>query len=258
MEDTEDDLTFEDDVSREPTLSDREIKDVQNKIRELDKYPIEETKTRNIIMLGRSGSGKSTATSLIKDICAKPAFASLFSETVEPRFQSFSLDDKDNACKYTLNITDTPGVQEVKPMGENARSDDAIIETVKYCLKNEVTRIHALMIFASFEQRITQPDIIAFKTYLDMFYDERVSIGICITRSEGKDKEWEEKTADDLKRHRYFNEVLNRPNIQILFSGCIDETKIKESKDVRTLFKHYNEIYNKRKKNDQLHFWSIK
>jgi len=73
-------------------------------------------------MLGRSGSGKTTAINVIKDTYAKPQRRSLFSDTnISSRIQSFSLDDSKNSIIYTLNIVDTLGVNEVKPMGQDAR-----------------------------------------------------------------------------------------------------------------------------------------
>jgi len=234
-------------VEVKPILTQDKINAVQRKLRSLDNFPLEETRTRNLLMLGRSGSGKSTAICIIKDTCALPQPQSLFSDTVGPRFQSFSLDDKRSKMKYSVNIIDTPGVQEVKPMGENARSDGAILETIKYCLKNEITRIHTLMIFASFEGRLSELDYEAFKIYLEMFYDKKVSIAFCITRSEGRDQAWRDSIVSDLKQDKYFSKMLEiHSNIKIFFTGCVDQTRVNEATDVTTLFLRYNEIYNYR------------
>lgn len=240
-------LSLVEDVKIVSKLDVQQIQAVKDKIRSFDKFPLESTKTRNIIMLGRSGSGKSTAIDILKDICAQPRPQSLFSETVDPRFQSFSLDDVEAKMKYTLNIIDTPGVQEVKPIGEYARSDNAILDTIKYCLKNEITRIHTLFIFASFEQRITILDKEAFKLYLDMFYNDQINIAFCITRSEGQDEEWKSKIVSDLTIDDYFKDLLQKPNVNIFFTGCVSNPRVATASDMRTLFGYYNEIYNMRR-----------
>jgi len=248
-EDTNDDYNFvlEEEVKQGTLLKDHEINGVQRSIRKQDKFPLEETQTRNIIMLGRSGSGKTTAIGVFKDPCSLPRPQSLFSDTVGARFQSFSLDDFDRKVKFSVNIVDTPGVGEVKPMGENARSDEAIIETIKYCLKNEITKIHTLLIFASFGERISPSDKSAFKIYLDMFYDQKVSIAFCITKSEGKSEEWKKTIIDDLSKDEYFSKILKTENIKIFFTGCVDQLRIDEAPTTAALFKRYNEIYNKRR-----------
>jgi len=175
---------------------------------------LEETKTRNIIMLGRSGSGKTTAIGVLKDPCALPRPQSLFSDTVGARYQSFALDHKDMNIKYSVNIIDTPGVQEVKPIGQEARSDGAILDTIKYCLKNEITRVHTLLIFASFGGSISPADKDAFKIYLDMFYDKEVNIAFCITKSEGSDEAWRNGVVEDLKQDPFFSKVLEKKKCQ--------------------------------------------
>jgi len=242
-----DSLTISDKIELKSKLTVNQINLVKNKIRSLDKYPLESTKTRNIIMLGRSGSGKSTAIDVLKDICSVPRPQSLFSETVDARFQSFSLDDLEAKIKYTLNIIDTPGVQEVKPMGENSRSDDAILDTIKYCLKNEITKIHTLFIFTSFEQRITALDKSAFKIYLDMFYNPSTNIAFCVTRAEGQDIDWKNNIINDLNKDEYFQNILKKDNVKIFFTGCVNNTRVNSASDITTLFGYYNEIYNMRK-----------
>ena len=223
-------------------LSDDVLRAIRKKIRELDDYPMEETKNRAVIMLGRSGSGKSTACKVIKKITAAQESKSLFSTTVSPRFTSFSLDDRAHQIKYTLSVIDTPGVQEVCPEGQDPRSDDAILETVKYCLKNEVTRLHVLFIFAAFELRITPLDKEAFKVYLDMFYNEKLQIAFCITRAEGRGREWRAKVEEDLRKDSFFGPVLDRPNVKLFFCGVVEQRTIRNAPNPKSLLKKYSEI----------------
>jgi len=231
-----------------PALGTPIIEAVRGKIRTEDQYPLEATKTRNIIMLGRSGSGKSTAVAVLKDPCDLPTKQSLFSDTYGAKFQSFAIDDKKTKTKYSINIIDTPGVQEVKPMGENARSDESIIETIKVCLKNEITKIHTLLIFASFDGRISVADKAAFEIYLRLFYDTHVNIAFCITKTEGKDRSWEEQIEKDLRNDEFFTRVVNTENIKMYFMGCVDQLRVNESSGASDLFMRYNDIYIKREK----------
>jgi GTPase SAR1 family protein len=228
------------------SLPNEVIREIQNRVRSKDPFPIEETKTRNIIMLGRSGSGKTTAINVIKDICAKPQRRSLFSDTVGARFQSFSLDDTKAQIKYTLNIIDTPGVNEVKPMGQDARSDSSILDTVKFCLKNEITKVHALFIYVSFGERIHDLDKKAFQIYLDMFDVEDVAIAFCITKSEGRTKKECDEILNDLKSETYFSQVLDKPNVTVFFTGCVNDFMISSSTTEKTLIKYYTDVHKRR------------
>jgi len=225
-----------------------EINKLKKQVRGNNAYSLEETKTRNVLIVGRTRSGKSTAVGVLKDPCHEPKDMSIFSDTVDPKFQSFSLDDKDSATKYTLNIIDTPGLKEVKQMGAEARSDTAIINTINYCLKNEITKINVLLIFISFELGITQDDLSAFQSFIEKFGHDKIKIGICITRSEDKDKKWQTNIETQLNQHAYFNQVLKKPNISICFIGCVDPQKTSILSSVEDLKKLYIKVYNLRKK----------
>lgn len=246
---TQDDFFKEEieESKRNPIPSDQ-IAALKADVRSNNKYSLEETKTRNVLIVGRTRSGKSTAVGILKDPCFEPKQMSIFSDTVEPKFQSFSLDNTLTQVKYTVNVIDTPGLKEVKQMGIEARSDATIIETINYCLKNEITKINVLLIFISFELGVTKDDVDAFRSFLEKFGHESIKIGICITRSEDKDQQWQKNVEEQLNQHAYFNEVLKRPNISICFTGCVDPQKTALLSNVDDLKKIYIKVYNLRRK----------
>jgi len=216
-----------------------EVIALQNQIRKENQFCLEETKTRNVLIVGRTRSGKSTAIGVLKDPCHEPKEMSIFSDTVDPKFSSFSLDDKETSIKYTLNIIDTPGLKEVKKIGEDARSDEMILGTIKYCLKNEITKINSLLIFISFEIGVTKDDLDSFQSFLEKFGHDGIKIGICITRSEDKSDSWKKNVVEQLKQHSYFSQILEKPNIKICFIGCVDQVKgetVTNIKDLKSLF----------------------
>jgi len=253
---TQDDFFKEEieESKRNPIPSDQ-IAALKADVRSNNKYSLEETKTRNVLIVGRTRSGKSTAVGILKDPCFEPKQMSIFSDTVEPKFQSFSLDNTLTQVKYTVNVIDTPGLKEVKQMGIEARSDATIIETINYCLKNEITKINVLLIFISFELGVTKDDVDAFRSFLEKFGHESIKIGICITRSEDKDQQWQKNVEEQLNQHAYFNEVLKRPNISICFTGCVDPQKTALLSNVDDLKKIYIKVYNLRRKVLEIVFW---
>jgi len=234
--------------SRQYSIPEAEIGKLKKEVRDRNGFSLEETKTRNVLIVGRTRSGKSTAVGVLKDPCHSPKSMSIFSDTVEPKFQSFSLDNKESSTKYTLNIIDTPGLKEVKEVGVEARSDLAIMNTINYCLTNEITKINVLLIFISFELGITSDDLSAFQSFIEKFGHDNIKIGICVTRSEDKDKQWQTDIEEQLKKHVYFREVLKRPNICLCFIECVDPQKATILSNVDDLKKIYVRVYNLRKK----------
>jgi len=193
MSEEQDDNFFNLDDDKEEKIDEEKIKELFMSIRKKNKYPMEETQTRNVLIVGRTRSGKSTAVGVLKDPCYEPKGMSIFSDTVNPKFQSFSLDNKNKSIKYTINIIDTPGLKEVKKIGEDARSDQVILNTINYCLKNEIAKINTLLIFISFELGVAQEDLESFQIFIEKFYSKEIRIGLCITRTENKSDEWKKK-----------------------------------------------------------------
>lgn len=231
------------DIEEKGKLPADEVARLHNKVRNGNKYSLEETKTRNILMVGRTRSGKSTAVGVLKDPCFEPKEMSIFSDTVDPKFQSFSLDDTTKAVKYTVNVIDTPGLKEVRKMGEDARSDEVILNTINYCLKNEITKINILLIFISFELGVTQDDLNSFQTYLEKFGHDDIKIGICITRAEDKNQAWQEGIVSQLHQHAYFSSILKKENIKVCFIGCVDTVKNQTTTSIEDLQNLYVKVY---------------
>jgi len=172
-----------------------ELNKLLREVRINNKYPMEETQTRNVLMVGKTRSGKSTAVGVLKDPCYEPKAMSIFSDTFDPKFQSFSLDDKNRSIKYTINIIDTPGLKEMKRVGESARGDQVILNTINHCLENEITKINTLLIFISFDLGVGKQDLESFQTYIENFYSKDIKIGLCITRCENKSEDWKKKNS---------------------------------------------------------------
>lgn len=234
------------DLQAPNSLSDSEIDRLIADVLKADRYPIEETEIRNCLIVGRSRTGKSTACGVLKNPVYEPAGMSIFSDTREPKFQSFVLQDKARSKKYTLNIIDSPGVDEVKAMGTEARPDKAILDTIKYCVRNEVTKLHCLFLFVSFATGINRADINAFKLFFDNFYHANLKVAIVITRSESSDQTAKEHLVNELKQQEFFSRILAMSNVTVLFMGCVDQDTA--SKPYIDLIKNlYIHVYQMRK-----------
>jgi len=228
------------------SINPEELKNLIEEIQSNNEYLVERTETRNILMVGRARAGKSTTGQILKDPCFQPNEMCIFSDTVQPKFQSFSIQDKITKTKYTFNIIDTPGLKEVKRKGEETRSDSVILNVINYCLRNEITKINTLLIFISFDVGVTSDDVESFKTFLELFGHENIQIGFVITRAENKSEKWRESIKQQLNEHEYFSHVLQKTkNLKILFSGCVDQAGLVSN--IKDLKKLYLKVYAMRK-----------
>jgi len=97
-------------------------------------YKFRVTEVRNILLVGRSRSGKTTVIRTLRGVenAIKPL--TIFSDTKTVNFRNFSLQGE-NTLDYTFNIVDTPGLFEVKRTGQKARTDEEILDMIADCLK---------------------------------------------------------------------------------------------------------------------------
>jgi len=225
------------------------IENLKDFVRNANRHRLEISSVRNVMIVGKSRSGKSTAVGVLKDPTHEAETMSIFAESSGPRFQSFSLSDtKDDAVNYILNIIDTPGLHEEGRPGDVERTDESILKSISFCLKNEITKIHMLVICVSAFQGLAKEEVAVFTQYIDAFYHKDVPIVICVTRAEGKTEKEKAKMVEEFQQHRYFGPLLNRGNVFVEFMGCVDEGILTTATDEEQLKKMYKNVYKLRTK----------
>lgn len=218
-----------------------ELNCLRKELRKRDKFQLEETQSRNVLMVGRTRSGKTTAVGVIKDLCYQPNEMSIFSDTVNPKFQSFAIVNREENVKMTLNMIDTPGVFEVKEEEEKARTNEMILNVISQCAQNEITKIHCVIMFASFETGINPNDVEAIQLFSKIF--NGATVVLCITRSESKPETWKRKIIKELMSYEKLKGLLS--DDQVYFMGCFDSnTSELTRKD--DIFECYKRVYQMR------------
>jgi len=211
-------------TTHEPTIAEAERDEVRKIIYRNDEYKFIETETRNVLLVGRTRSGKSTAMEVLKDPCYVPKSDTIFSETVEPAFKSFSIQNivKEQTEEVTLNIIDTPGLFEVKDIESGSeRTNEAIKKTIAKCLEHEITNIHIIILFVTFEAGINPNDIKAMQIFLDMFGGSNLKICLCITHADGHDNDWQITRKEELMKYKATKEMIEKEGMEVIFMGCV-------------------------------------
>jgi len=233
----------------ESSLSQEVVDTVRLQIYNNNEFKLIETDTRNVLLVGRTRSGKSTTMEVLKDPCYIPKSDTIFSETVDARFKSFSIQNETNqrTCDVTLNLIDTPGLFEVKDIESGGeRTNEVIAQTIAKCLDNEITNIHVIMLFVTFEAGINPNDIKAMEIFLDMFGGGGVKICLCITHADNHDVKWQRTRKEELHKFEATKRLIETENMEILFMGCVGSTHNIHTED--ELLKQYKKVYLMRRK----------
>jgi len=236
-------------------LDQSQVNSVKKQIYDHNEFEFVETDVRNCLLCGRTRSGKTTTMGVLKDPCFSPEKASIFSETQNPKFVSFAINNRNDTIvqKYTISIIDSPGLFEVKDKEhiDAERTNEVIAQTIARCLENEITNIHCMIMFVTFEAGINRDDIESMKLFLDLFGGSGVSVALCVTHADKHADSWRNSIKEQILRHPELSILLEKEKMPIMFMGCVDTTdKLYSSEE--DLTEDYKNVYEMRK--DMLQF----
>ncbi|CAF4853478.1 unnamed protein product [Rotaria socialis] len=168
------------------------------------KFHVTRAEPRNIMLIGRTRTGKSTIKSLLVDPTVVPTDLTLKSDSRDPLFETFHVSDN----RIVLNIIDTPGLFEHGDDEMSIRDNDAILNTIEVCVNREITKFHVVCFCAAVTAGLNREDIDSLKLLVKFLGDE-ISKNSCliITRCESKDDQQREKMRKELSEDTYFKEI---------------------------------------------------
>jgi GTP-binding protein EngB required for normal cell division len=182
-------------------------------------YRLTEANQRNIMIIGRSRTGKSTIKSLLVDPTVVPDQMTLKSGTRDPDFKSFYIDDN----KIVLNIIDTPGLFERSDSKLDIRDNDTILKTIEMCINREITKFHVICFCVAITVGINEQDMQSL-TMLAEFLGPQVQSNSCliVTRCETKDEDQLAELDRELRKDTFFQKIVSYFGLGIYFSGSLN------------------------------------
>ena len=197
---------------------------------------------RNIILVGRTRTGKSTVKALLVDPTTVPDEFSLKSVTRRPIVESFFIGDH----RMVLNIIDTPGLFQRDASEVDIRDNEIILRTIGACVNREVTKLHVICFCMSVTCGINEMNIQPIKLLIDFFGPE-ASRNSCliITHCESKDDQERARIIAALRDTVYFKEFIDYFRLGVYFSGALDRDDYNKGNMV--LLRQFKTIHHYRK-----------
>ncbi|CAF1433565.1 unnamed protein product [Adineta steineri] len=178
----------------------------------LEDDPGLESIQRNILLLGRAKSGKTT----LKNILVDPRYQSVGISLCSSTVKQMTFDDSYNIGHLKLNIVNVPS----KMIDETSDLN----EINKICVEFGTVEYHLICFCVSINTGINEQDIELFKRLVEHFGNGKIRPNLClvVTRSESKDEESRETILDELENDVHFNYVIKQLGRGVYFSGALN------------------------------------
>jgi len=199
------------DVKRK-TLSNDVVDKIKFKFRSTNQIELINADIRNILFCGASRSGKSTCFGVFKDPCFCPSKTTMFSETQDTIFKTYSL--RNNKTKdvhgFVLSLIDSPGTFEIRSTKDEfkKRSNEEIGKLIVECLNHEVTYLNLIAMFLTISGRVGDKDIESIKLFMEMFGSSGMPIILCVTHAD---------EYNDVKMDKIREEIQIHPDLEQYF-----------------------------------------
>lgn len=212
--------------------------------------------TRNIVLIGRSRSGKSTFKKTLVNPTLVTADMTIFSDTKEAGVESFLIyaptsfqtdpsavgrageTSSNHFIPVVLNVMDTPGLSEKSENG-SGRKDEELLDVIGKAMNKEMNQYHAIFFCASLESGSNKDDLEAFVKFRDLL-GEKVRDHLClvITRCESKTQEQQNTLVNQMQQLNEYKTMLDYFKGGIFFSGALafDTFNLANSSEVERQF----------------------
>jgi len=131
------------------------------------KFKISPTKTLNMVLVGRSGCGKTT----LKEMFLNPKYTiglnDLHRPTKDPQLFNYNVFYENKG--YNINVIDTPGLYE---FSENSRNDQQLMSIFSTFLFQEIISINCVGLVYDGSKGIDDKDIEIFKKLIGYFKED--------------------------------------------------------------------------------------
>jgi GTP-binding protein EngB required for normal cell division len=201
---------------------------------------------RNVILIGRTRTGKSTMASVVNDITYVSKAHELYSQTQKIQFKTISTETKDNVWYY-FNFIDVPGFFDISANGKQKLTNEKINFYLQECMGKNITNIHMFAFVFNLAAGINERDIETMLYVKNTYpYLDR-HMALVITHCEQLEAPQRKRLIEDFFRHSKVKQskLQDYFKLGVLFMGCLRNESVTTCND-KSMYFEYNNILDMR------------
>ena len=209
---------------------------------EYNSYKFIHCEERNIILMGRSRTGKSTVAKVMGDVFHFSEEKTLFSETKNVEFRKVTTATNDGR-HYYFNIIDIPGFFDISADVKNNLSNNQVKQFINKCISENVCNIHIFAYVFSLHGGINEQDIEAMIYTRNNFKDLSPNMALVITNCE----RLTDQQRKDLQENFFQNETVKKHQLMdffkqgVYFMGCM-RRESRDQANKQSIEEEYNNV----------------
>ncbi|CAF1302268.1 unnamed protein product [Adineta steineri] len=163
-----------------------------------NKYEIRYTLTHNLLLMGKTRTGKTTIAKVIENPCYIPPDAKLYSETKQVTIHPVATTlNNNNNIIYCFNIIDTPGLFDKVKYENRSLTNNKIKKSIEKCMEEDITNIHLFAFVINLQSNLDRDDIDSMIYVKNNYSFLHKYICLIVTHSEETNQQQRQNKIDE-------------------------------------------------------------
>ena len=223
------------------------MRDLREKDAGLNPFQFWRCEDRNIVLIGRTRTGKSTIAEVVKDIMHVASPQQLYSETKQIQYHSIATDTAERKW-YHFNFIDIPGFFDISTTHRDKLSNERIVSYLQELMQKDITTIHMFAFVFNLAAGINERDLETMVYVKKMYPHLTKYMALVITHCEQVAEAERDRVKSNFFQHPTVvkNKLQEYFQLGVLFMGCFRHESVSRANDV-SMYCEYNNILDMRK-----------